>query len=284
MIVKAFYDEDTFTLTYVVHHADAKECIIIDPVLDFDPASGKVAEDAFAKLMQYLETENLAPTFVLETHAHADHLSGAQLIKKSFPHVKIGISHRITVVQELFTKVFGLKEPVDGSQFDCLLDDFQILDSAGLSIMVLPTPGHTPACSSFLIGDVVFTGDALFMPDYGVGRCDFPAGSAKGLYHSIMKVLYSLPDDTQVYTGHDCQPGGRDLKYQSTIGEQKSQNIFLHAKTPEEDFVNRRQKRDSNLAAPRLLLPSIQVNILAGKLPEPEENGVRYLKIPIKEE
>ena len=226
--------------------------------------------------------EELVPVMCIETHAHADHLSGAQILKRHYPKLQVAVSERITKVQEIFTKAFNIKAPTDGSQFDVLFKDFEQAHVAGLKVQAIPTPGHTPACSSYLIEDAVFTGDALFMPDYGVGRCDFPGGSAADLYDSITGHLFTLPDTTRVFTGHDYQPGGRELRFESTVAEQKEANILLNKDVSREEFVSKRNSRDEKLSAPRLLLPSIQVNILAGHLPEPDSNGVRYLSIPLK--
>lgn len=282
MHVQEFFDPDTSTLTYVVHKAGIKEAIVIDPVLDFDPASGRVSDESVKKVVAYLTKHHLIPTMCLETHAHADHLSGSQVLKKLYPDMKVGISKRITEVQKIFAAAFNLAGATDGSQFDELLVDHSEHMIAGLKVNVLPTPGHTPACSSFLIEDSVFTGDALFMPDSGVGRCDFPGGSAKQLFQSIQKSLFQLPAKTKVFVGHDYQPGGRNVAFQSTIGEERECNVQLNGATTESDFVAKREARDKTLKAPRLLLPSIQVNIFAGLLPAPESNGTRYLKIPLK--
>ena len=283
MKIKSFFDKATFTLTYVIYSEEKGEAAIIDPVMDFDPASGKITDDSVKEVIQFLKQNKLKPTICLETHAHADHLSGSQLLKREFPGLKVGISKRITEVQKIFSKVFNFDIQVDGSQFDYLISDFEVMEFAGFEIQELPTPGHTPACSSFLVNkSAVFTGDALFMPDYGVGRCDFPGGSAKTLYHSITQNLFSLPDATLVFVGHDYQPNNRELKYESTIGEEKERNIQLNASTSEQDFILKRETRDRTLNAPRLLLPSIQVNILAGRLPEADTNGQIFLKIPVK--
>lgn len=282
MKIQHFFDPDTYTLTYVVHKPGSQEAIVIDPVLDFDPASGKIHDASAKKVLAYLEEQKLRPVMCLETHAHADHLSGSQILKKKFPDMVVAISERITEVQKIFTKAFNLPGATDGSQFDYLFKDHEEKTVAGLKIKELPTPGHTPACSSYLIEDAVFTGDAIFMPDYGVGRCDFPGGSAKALYQSVTKNLYSLPPSTRVFVGHDYQPNGRQLAFETTIGELMEKNIQLPASASEADFVAKREARDKTLSAPRLLLPSIQVNIFAGHLPEPESNGTRYLKTPLK--
>ncbi|MCR9204426.1 MAG: MBL fold metallo-hydrolase [Halobacteriovoraceae bacterium] len=282
--LQSFFDKDTYTLTYVIYDENSKDAVIIDPVLDYEPGASKISDKSILKVQEFIKSNALNVHYILETHAHADHLTGAAELKKRIPNVKVAIGKNITKVQELFCGAFNLKDfSADGSQFDVLLEENDSLNAGTIEVKTIFTPGHTPACASFLIGDMVFTGDALFMPDSGTGRCDFPAGSSKDLYHSIHQKLYSLPDQTKVFTGHDYQPDGRDLRYESTIGESKSLNIQLKSSTTEAEFIEFRTKRDSLLPAPRLLLPSIQVNINAGKLPKEENNGTRYLKIPIRE-
>lgn len=285
MNIKAFFEKETFTLTYVVYDEASRQAVIIDPVLDYDPKASKIKTDSVREVVSFITSSNLKPLYVLETHAHADHLSGSQALKEFFPDILVGINENIVKVQKVFKAVFNLKNlPVDGSQFDRLLKINETYEFGNLKFKVLPTPGHTPACSSFLVGanDCVFTGDALFMPDYGTGRCDFPAGSAEEMFHSVTEVLYKLPDQTRVFVGHDYLPNGRALKYETTIGIEKNENLRLNQKTTREEFVRFRQERDRQLEAPRLLLPSIQANIRAAKLPEPEDNGTRYFKIPIR--
>jgi glyoxylase-like metal-dependent hydrolase (beta-lactamase superfamily II) len=227
--------------------------------------------------------QDLKVHYILETHAHADHLSGAQVLKAKLPNAKVGIGAKITEVQKVFKGFFNLDAEfkTDGSQFDFLLEEGKAVAAGALKVETLFTPGHTPACASYMIGDTVFTGDALFMPDYGTGRCDFPAGSADDLYTSIQK-LYKLPDATRVFVGHDYMPNGRPVAFESTIGIEKRNNIQITAETTRNEFVTFRNSRDKTLAAPRLLLPSVQVNIDAGCLPKPEPNGARYLKTPVK--
>lgn len=278
-----FFDEDTFTLTYLVIDAKTRDTVIIDPVLDFDPPSGAVTQKSLQKLKDYIAGRNLVVKAILETHAHADHLSSSQLLKELYPDAILGIGEKIKVVQEVFKTHFNINYlKTNGSQFDQLFSDFQEVNFGSVKMKAIPTPGHTPACMSYLFGDALFTGDALFMPDYGTGRCDFPRGSAKDLYHSVSKNLYSLPDETRVFVGHDYQPNGRELQFMTTIGESKKKNIQLKATTSENEFVEFRENRDRTLKAPRLLLPSIQVNIDAGKLPPAEDNGVSYLKLPLR--
>lgn len=282
--LETFFDKDTYTLTYVVYDENSKDAIIIDPVLDYDPAASKVSDDSIQEVQDFINSKGLNVHYILETHAHADHLTGAAELKKRIPSAEIGIGRNITIVQDLFSGVFNLKDfNTNGIQFDVLLNEEEALIAGTIEIKTIFTPGHTPACSSYLIDNMVFTGDALFMPDYGTGRCDFPAGSAKDLYHSIHEKLYKLPDGTRVLTGHDYQPNGRELRYESTIGESKKSNIQLKESTTEAEYVEFRTKRDATLSAPRLLLPSIQVNIDAGHLPHEEDNGTRYLKIPVRE-
>ncbi len=280
--LETFFDKNTYTLTYVVYDEKTKDALIIDPVLDYDPASGKIGHQSVEKLIAFTEEKDLTVHAVLETHAHADHLSGANLLKVKIPHIKVAIGKNITKVQELFSAHFNLDNfKVDGSQFDILLDENETMSFGTIEVRTLFTPGHTPACSSYLIEDMIFTGDALFMPDFGTGRCDFPAGSAEQLYDSIKEKLYTLPESTRVFTGHDYQPNGRELKFESSIGENKKENIQLKESTSRDEFIEFRTSRDKKLAAPTLLLPSIQVNIDAGKLPQSEGNGKRYLKIPL---
>ena len=281
--LKHFYDEPTFTLTYLVYDEKSSDAVIIDPVLDYDPASSVTSTESIDKLMDFIGIHNLKPTLILETHAHADHLTGASELKKRIPEIKIGISNAITSVQKVFKKIYNNNElKTDGSQFELLLEDDQVLSVGSFDVRVIKTPGHTPACVSFLIEDMLFTGDALFMPDYGTGRCDFPEGCAKDLYHSIHEKLYKLPDSVRFFTGHDYQPGGRELRFESTIGESKLENIQLKESTSEKEYVEFRTTRDKTLNAPKLLLPSIQININGGVMPAREENGVSYLKIPVR--
>lgn len=283
MQVKAFFDPRTFTVTYVVRDPATNDAIIIDPVLDYDPAASKVWAESVEQVIDYVRAEKLNVHYILETHAHADHLSGSQLLKRAFPQAKIAVGERITVVQQTFKTIFNLTEDfaTDGSQFDRLLKDGEIVEAGSLKLEVIFTPGHTPACATYKIEDAIFTGDAIFMPDGGTGRCDFPAGSAKDLYHSISSKLYTLPDSTRVFVGHDYQPGGREVKWETTIGDEKQDNIQLKATTSEDEFIQFRAARDKTLAAPKLLFQSVQVNIDAGKMPKPSEDKKRYLKIPI---
>jgi glyoxylase-like metal-dependent hydrolase (beta-lactamase superfamily II) len=283
--VKEFFDKATWTLTYVVSDPSTKDAVIIDPVWDYDPASSKMSQHSAEDVLEYVKKNDFKVHYILETHAHADHVTGSQILKDKIPGSKVGIGANITEVQKVFKKVFNLAPDfkVDGSQFDLLIKEGEPFTAGSLQIEILFTPGHTPACGTYIIGDAVFTGDALFMPDYGTGRCDFPAGSADQLYHSVHDKIYKLPDHYRVFVGHDYQPKGRAMAFQSTIAEEKTKNIQLRSDTKKDQFVDFRMNRDRALPAPRLLLPSVQINIDAGHLPLPEANGARYLKIPIRE-
>ena len=283
MQVKHFFDARTWTLTYVAWDETTRDAVILDPVLDYDPATGRIWQESVNAVIAWVEAQALTVRAILETHAHADHLSGAQALKARFD-APVVIGEGIRQVQSVFAPVFdlGADFKADGSQFDALLADGQEAHFGSIVVKALHTPGHTPACMSYVMGDAVFTGDALFMPDYGVGRCDFPAGDAGALYTSVHDTLYALPDTTRVYVGHDYQPEGRPVAYETTIGASKASNVQLRASTPRDAFVEARTARDTTLAAPRLLLPSIQVNIDAGRLPKPHANGRSYLVTPLK--
>lgn len=282
MEVRHFYDPATFTLTYLAYDPETKDAVVIDPVLDFDAVAVHTSTASVDALSEAIRGLGLRLRFVLETHAHADHLTGSQLLRRRFD-ARVCIGARITVVQEIFRSILDLPAdfPTDGRQFDVLLGDGEILEAGSLRVEAIPTPGHTPACLTYRIGDALFTGDALFIEDYGTGRCDFPRGSAEDLYTSVHDRLYALPDETRVFVGHDYQPGGRPVRWQSTLGAEKRENIQLKQGTPREDFVRFRRERDATLAAPRLLFPSIQVNINAGLLPPRHANGRRYLVLPL---
>lgn len=281
MNIQPFVDLRTFTLAYVVHDATRK-AVVIDSVLDYDSRSGRCWNESIDSVDQYLSENKLDLLYVLDTHAHADHLSGAQVLKTRHG-AKFGIGAHITTVQNTFKDIFDLGDDfaTDGSQFDLLLEDGDTLPLGELTIKAIHTPGHTPACMSYLIEDAVFSGDALFMPDLGTGRCDFPNGSAADLYESVRKKLYTLADETRVFVGHDYGPGGRELQWETTIGASKRSNISLRQETSKAEFVSFREKRDATLDVPTLILPSIQVNICGGHLPEPHSNGISYLKIPL---
>jgi len=282
MKVESFYDEWTSTLTYVVFDEASKDAVVIDPVLDYDAAASSISYRSVNRVTSFLRDNQLTLHYVLETHAHADHLSGSQVLKSRFPGAQLAIGSQITVVQAAFKDVFDLPAefPTDGSQFDKLLADGEKCQAGSLEFETIATPGHTPACVTYRFGDAIFTGDALFMPDMGTGRCDFPEGSASDLYDSITK-LHALPDDTRVFVGHDYQPGGRELKCEASMADQKANNIQLPSGRSREDFIKFRTERDAGLNTPRLLLQSVQVNVDAGSLPTANDKGVRYLRIPI---
>lgn len=282
MQIRAFFHSPTSTLTYVVWDPMTRDAVVIDPVLDYDAAASTTWTEAVETVVAFLNEERLKLHYVLETHAHADHLSGSQMLKQACPNIKIAIGHRITLVQQMFKPIFALPAnfALDGSQFDLLLDDTKPLKAGSLSVETVFTPGHTPACTTLKIGDALFTGDALFMPDSGTGRCDFPGGSATDLYQSITRRIYSQPDATRIFVCHDYQPGGRPLSYETTVGEEKRSNVALNGNTKLEEFVAFRERRDAQLAAPRLLFQSVQVNVDAGRLPQPE-GELSYLRMPL---
>jgi glyoxylase-like metal-dependent hydrolase (beta-lactamase superfamily II) len=282
MQIVSFFDKRTYTVTYVVYDVATLDAVVIDPVLDSEPAASRVWTESLELVASFVKEKGLKLHYILETHAHADHLSGAQELKRQFPQAKLAVGARITDVQKVFKGVFDLPEDfaTDGRQFDVLLQEGDTLRAGSVQVHTIFTPGHTPACATFKVGDAIFTGDALFMPDMGTGRCDFPGGSATDLYDSIQK-LYALPDSTRVFVGHDYAPGGREYAWETTVGEQKAKNIQLAGSTSREDFVTMRTRRDKTLDAPRLLFQSVQVNIDAGRMPEPNANQTRYLRIPI---
>ena len=279
--IKAFFDPETWTYTYVVSGGKGTPCVIIDSVLNYDPKSGRTSTHSADEVIQFIQNEELKLAWILETHAHADHLTAAPYLQEKLGG-KLVIGNHITNVQSVFKGVFNLEEgfAVDGSQFDHLLTDGESLDFGELSLKALYVPGHTPACMAYEIGDALFVGDTLFMPDVGTARCDFPGGNAKTLYQSIQKIL-SYPNETKLYMCHDYPPNGRSPEFCSTVGAEKSGNIHVHDGISEEQFVQMRTQRDKTLQMPTLILPSIQVNIRAGHFPEPEDNGKSYLKIPL---
>jgi glyoxylase-like metal-dependent hydrolase (beta-lactamase superfamily II) len=279
MNIQHFFDEHTGTLSYVVH--DGRTGVVIDPVRDYDAKAGRTSWRSCEAVAAYADREGLAIPYVIDTHAHADHLTGLPFFRERYG-AKTVTGARIGEIQATFRDFYHLEPdfPVDGSQFDVLIDEGKRLAAGTLEVEALHTPGHTPAHMSWRIGDAVFVGDTLFMPDYGSARCDFPGGSAAILYDSIQR-LYALPDATRLFVCHDYQPGGRPLAYETTVGEQKRSNVQIDASTTKEAYVAFREQRDADLEAPNLILPSIQVNIRAGALPEPESNGTAYLKIPL---
>ncbi|MGB1498596.1 MBL fold metallo-hydrolase [Alloalcanivorax venustensis] len=280
--VESFFDPVTNTVSYVVIDPQSRRCALVDSVLDYDAASGHTSYAGAQKLVDFVRAQNLTVDWLLETHVHADHLSAAPWLQEQVGG-KLAIGDHIRTVQHTFGKVFnaGTDFARDGSQFDHLFHDGDRYQVGELQASALHTPGHTPACMSHLIGDALFVGDTLFMPDYGTARCDFPGGDARTLYRSIRKLL-ALPDETRVFLCHDYLPEGRDrFCWQTTIGEQRRHNIHVHEGISEAQFVAMREERDATLGMPRLILPSVQVNMRAGHLPPPEDNGVRYMKIPL---
>ncbi|UWQ51214.1 MBL fold metallo-hydrolase [Leisingera caerulea] len=280
--VKAFFDEATNTVSYVVREPQGTGCAIIDSVLDFDHAAGRTSTESADAIAAWVKAEGLRVEWILESHVHADHLSAAPYLQEQLGG-KIGIGDRITVVQDTFGKIFneGTEFQRDGSQFDRLFregDSFMIGQLRG---EVLHTPGHTPACLTYVIGDAAFVGDTLFMPDFGTARCDFPGGSSADLFNSIQKIL-ALPDETRIFVGHDYKaPGRDDYAWETTVGEQKALNVHVGAGRSIEEFVEMRDARDATLGMPRLILPSLQVNMRAGQMPEPDDQGDVFLKIPV---
>ena len=274
MDVQHFFDKDTSTLTYIVFDSETRDAVIIDPVLDYNLATGKVETHSFKIVTDYLAKHQLRPIYCLETHAHADHLSSAKIIKETYPEIKIAIGENIKYVQKAFKDVLNMAPDFkpDGSQFDKLIKDFEEFSAGSIKIRAIPTPGHTPACMSYHINNMLFCGDALFIEDYGTGRCDFPDGSADKLFTSIHETLYKLPEETIVFVGHDYRPNGRELRCETTIGVSKRQNIHLKESTERSDYVNFRETRDKTLSPPKLLDQSIKVNINAGVLPEEFKN------------
>ena len=279
--IKAFFDPETWTFTYVVYAGQGSACVVIDSVLDYDPKSGRTTTKSADQVVDFISAEQLKLTWILETHAHADHLTAAPYLQSKLGG-KIVIGNHITNVQNVFKGVFNLdaRFATDGSQFDHLLQDGESLPFGELSLKALYVPGHTPACMSYEIGNSLFVGDTLFMPDVGTARCDFPGGDAKTLYQSIQKIL-AYPEETRLYMCHDYPPNDRPVEYCTTVGDEKRANIHVHAGITEEQFVKMRTQRDATLDMPNLILPSIQVNIRAGHFPEPEANGKSYLKIPL---
>lgn len=279
--IRAFFDEPTNTVTYLVWDPDSRRGVVIDPVLDFDPASGTVDDDSVNDVLAAAARENVTIEWVLETHVHADHLSGAPLIKQQ-TGAKVAIGDHIREVQTIFRPIFGAEDvKANGGDFDRLLGDGDRLDVGGMTIEVMFTPGHTASDVSYRIGDAVFVGDTLFMPDYGTARTDFPGGDARKLYRSIRRLL-SLAPETRLFMCHDYKAPGRDqFAWETTVREQLRNNRHVHEGVSEEEFVAMRQERDRTLCTPRLLIPSIQVNMRAGRFPPADEHGVRYLRVPV---
>lgn len=281
-IVTHFFDEPTNTYSYVVQDPDSKHCAIIDSVLDFDYAAGSTKTESAETILAFVKEKQLTVEWILETHVHADHLSAAPYLQQK-TGTKLGIGEHIKTVQETFGKAFnaGTEFARDGSQFDRLFADGDTFSIGHLEAHVLHTPGHTPACLTYVIGDAAFVGDTLFMPDYGTARCDFPGGDARTLYHSIQKI-FSLSDDTRIFLCHDYKAPNREhYAFETTVGEEKRNNVHVGGNTTEDEFVKMRTERDKTLDMPRLILPSVQVNMRAGNMPPAEGNGQTYLKIPL---
>jgi glyoxylase-like metal-dependent hydrolase (beta-lactamase superfamily II) len=281
--VQSFYDPTTSSFSYVVFDRDGGHAVIVDPVLEFDPASARTSTDSVDRVLAFLSEHRLAAGWILETHAHADHLTGAAYLKEK-SGAKVAIGRGIVRVQERFRALFGLDAsfPADGSQFDRLLDDNDVLECGDLRVHVLATPGHTDDSLTYLVGDAAFVGDTLFAPDTGTARTDFPGGDARKLYRSIRK-LFALPERTRLFLCHDYPTTERKVCAESSLREQKANNIHLRHDTDEDTFVNMRTGRDATLPVPRLILPSLQVNIRAGHLPPPDSNGIRYMRLPINQ-
>jgi len=281
-LVTAFFDQDTFTVSYVVREPHGRACTIIDSVLGYDHSSGRTNTDSADEIIAHVRAGDLSVEWILETHVHADHLSAAPYLQEQLGG-KIGIGANITVVQDTFGKVFneGTEFQRDGTQFDALFKDGDSFHIGQMRGDVMHTPGHTPACMTYVMGDAAFVGDTLFMPDFGTARCDFPGGSSEMLFKSIQKIL-SLPDDTRVFVGHDYKAPGRDVyAWETTVGEQKALNIHIGEGKSIEEFISTRDARDATLAMPRLILPSLQVNMRAGRFPPADDEGNVFLKIPV---
>lgn len=280
--VQAFFDEATNTITYLLRDPAGRACAVIDSVLDFDYASGHTDTRSAEAVIAAIKEQDLDLQWILETHVHADHLSAAPYIQERLGG-QIGIGDRITVVQDTFGKIFneGTRFARDGSQFDRLFKDGDTVMVGQLRLDVLHTPGHTPACLTYVAGDAAFVGDTLFMPDFGTARCDFPGGSAEVMFDSVQRIL-ALPEATRIFVGHDYKAPGRDsYAWESTVGEQKARNVHIGAGRAKADFVALRETRDATLAMPRLIIPSLQINMRAGHMPEPEDDGTSFLKVPL---
>ncbi len=280
--VQEFFDENSNTFSYVVADRQTKRCAVIDSVLDYDVASATTSTQHADQILNFIHKNSLSIEWILETHVHADHLTASQYIKEQAGG-KIAISRKISIVQQTFSAIYNLDMKYFNSHqvFDYLFDDYENFKIGEMNAYNIPTPGHTPACLSYVIGDAVFVGDTLFMPDYGTARCDFPKGSATILFDSVQR-LYTLPEQTHVYLCHDYLPEGRQqYHYKTTIQAQKQNNIHIHYGIEKEDFVKMRNSRDASLGMPKLILPAIQINMDAGRMPAPEENGIRYLKLPL---
>jgi glyoxylase-like metal-dependent hydrolase (beta-lactamase superfamily II) len=280
-IVTKFFHQQTNSFSYVVTDPATKDCVVIDPVLDYEQASGTISTSFAKQIVEYIKEHNLDTKWIFETHVHADHLTSAQYLKEKLGGA-IAISEGVKSVQKHFKQVFNFKEfKADGSQFDHLIKNNDQFSFGKMKIRALHTPGHTPSCITYHIGDTVFVGDTLFMPDFGTARCDFPGGNAKTLYKSVTEKIYSLPADTRMFMCHDYAHGGREIAWETSVGEQKKNNKHIQENTTEEEFVKMRTERDKRLSAPNLLFPAIQFNMNGGKLFHKEDNGVHYFKLPL---
>lgn len=278
--IQHFFDPATSTLSYIVWDGDTQDAVIIDPVLNFDAVNMKFSEESISELLDFVAQKSLRVRHILETHIHADHITGAARLREKMGG-KLVVSSALPTIQETFVELLNLEAAdISPEIFDVLLQDNEELSSGSLTIKALHTPGHTPACTTYQIGDAIFTGDTLFMPDFGTGRCDFPNGSAEELYHSIQR-LYQLPEHTRVFVGHDYQPNGRELRFETTIGTCRNESKNLKATTSKEEFVDFRTNRDAQLSLPKLLFQSVQLNIRGGALPPKSKNGTRILSLPI---
>ncbi len=283
-VVKTFFDEDTFTASHVAHDPETRKCAIIDSVLDYDPASGRTNTHSADSIIAYIREHNLTVEWIIETHVHADHLTAAPYLKENLGG-KTAIGDRVGLIQETFAKIFNADSKFnrDGSQFDVLFADGATFKIGNIDASVIHTPGHTPACTTIIIGDAAFVGDTLFMPDYGTARCDFPGGDARTLYRSIQK-LFTLPGETRLFMCHDYKaPARNEYAWETSVAEEREKNIHVRNGISEDDFTAMREARDKTLSMPRLILPSVQVNMRAGDMPPAEDNGVSYLKMPVNQ-
>ena len=279
--VHGIFDPATWTITYVVHSGAKSDCVIIDSVLDYDPKSGRTRHTSADKVIDYVQANELKVAWILETHAHADHLTAAPYLQHKLGG-KTAIGNHITTVQGVFKGIFNLENSfkTDGSQFDHLFAQDEAIHAGALTGKVLYVPGHTPACVAYQFGDAVFVGDTMFMPDVGTARCDFPGGDAKTLFASVKRIL-SLPPQTRLFMCHDYPPNGRDVQFETTVAQQRAHNVHVHDGITEAQFIQMRTQRDATLEMPVLILPAVQINIRAGHLPPKEDNGVAYVKIPL---
>lgn len=284
--VHGLFHEATSTMTYIITDPATKQTIILDSVLDYDASSGRTSNTHNEAVAEYCTANSLDVKYILESHIHADHLTGAKYLKDKYPNASTGIGANVTKVQKTFSTIFNYTEDdlkTDGSQFDVLFRDGDTFQLGDMQVRIMSTPGHTPACVCYVVGDSVFTGDTIFMPDFGTARCDFPGGSSSELYSSVRRLYDELEEDVRVFVGHDYQPGGRQLLFQTTIGEEKEMNKQLKVDTSGEEFALWRSERDGQLGMPKLIVPALQVNLRNGEMPKAESNGVSYLKIPINQ-